>query len=306
MHSNPRHWRVFALAVSLLCALAPSVRAQGAGDAIVYYDTDAIGSVRFVSNAAGQMVERHDYLPFGQEWPGDAGVSKRKFGGKEHDGETGFDYFGARYLSAGIGRFTTVDPGQSTDANLTDPQLWNRYTYVRNNPVRYMDPDGRCIEDLCIGEGMAAIAATYAVTAYLGWPNGQRAVRGMLEGAGQLITTAAGRLSDLFSSERRPGTLGKPDHQETAADEAARISGRREVKIDTPGGKKDSRRADAIGTNPETGAPEIAQVYRPTPAGNIPKREKDAAADIERATGIKPTMVPVRPVKPPKEQKEQQ
>jgi hypothetical protein len=53
-----------------------------------------------------------------------------------------------------------------------------------------------------------------------------------------------------------------------------------------------------VGTNPETGAPEIVQVYRLTPAGNIPKREVDAAKDIEEATGVKPTMVPVRPAKP--------
>jgi hypothetical protein len=44
---------------------------------------------------------------------------------------------------------------------------------------------------------------------------------------------------------------------------------------------------------------EIVQVYRPTPAGNIPKREKDAARDIQNATGTAPTMVPVRPVTPP-------
>jgi len=42
-------------------------------------------------------------------------------------------------------------------------------------------------------------------------------------------------------------------------------------------------------------------VYRPTPAGNMPKREVDAANDIEQATGIKPTMVPVRPL-PKKEE----
>ena len=83
--------RVFA-ALLVLIALASPARAQGAGDPIVYYDTDAIGSVRFVSNAAGQMVERHDYLPFGQEWPSETGASKRKFGGKEHDGETGFEF----------------------------------------------------------------------------------------------------------------------------------------------------------------------------------------------------------------------
>ena len=143
MHSNPRHWRVVALVVSLLCPLASSARAQGAGDAIVYYDTDAIGSVRFVSNAAGQMVERHDYLPFGQEWPSEAGVSKRKFGGKEHDGETSFDYFGARYVSAGIGRFTTVDPKSNIELSLVEPQRWNVYTYVGNRPLKVLDPDGR-------------------------------------------------------------------------------------------------------------------------------------------------------------------
>jgi len=97
----------------------------------------------------------------------------------------------------------------------------------------------------------------------------------------------------------RPGTLGKPDHQETVKQEAERTNGRPEVKIDTTGGKKDSRRADVVGTNPQTGAPEIVQVYRPTPAGNIPKREQDAAADIQRATGIRPTMVPVRTPAPP-------
>ena len=74
----------------------------------------------------------------------------------------------------------------------------------------------------------------------------------------------------------------------------------REVKIDTAGGQKGSRRADAAqvdATGKASG--EIVQVYRPTPAGNIPKREKDAAQDIENATGTKPTMVPVRPIKPP-------
>jgi hypothetical protein len=76
--------------------------------------------------------------------------------------------------------------------------------------------------------------------------------------------------------------------------ERERIGGKKEVTIKTPEGSKERRRADAVGTNPETGAPEIVQVYRPTPRGNIPKREVDAARDIENATGIKPTMVPVR------------
>jgi RHS repeat-associated protein len=50
---------------------------------------------------------------------------------------------GARYLSAKTGRFTTVDPAITLSDNLVDPQRWNRYVYGRNNPLRYIDPDGR-------------------------------------------------------------------------------------------------------------------------------------------------------------------
>ncbi len=38
------------------------------------------------------------------------------------------------------------------------------------------------------------------------------------------------------------------------------------------------------------------EIIRPTPAGNVPKREQDAARDIEKATGVKPNLVPVRPL----------
>jgi RHS repeat-associated protein len=111
--------------------------------------------------------------------------------------------------------------------------------------------------------------------------------------------TSEARAPAPLATATRPGTLGKPDHQATVQEEAARINGDSEVTIRTPNGTKGSRRADAIGTNPETGAAEIVQVYRPTPAGNIPKRERDAAKDIQNATGVKPTMVPVRPLPKP-------
>jgi len=52
-------------------------------------------------------------------------------------------YFGARYYSAPVGRFTTVDPSMTIQENVLDPQRWNRYAYGRNNPLRYVDPDGR-------------------------------------------------------------------------------------------------------------------------------------------------------------------
>ena len=62
---------------------------------------------------------------------------------KERDIETGLDYFGARYYSSTQGRFTGIDPGPFTPA---DPQNFNRYSYVQNNPLKFIDPSGRNIE----------------------------------------------------------------------------------------------------------------------------------------------------------------
>jgi RHS repeat-associated protein len=56
--------------------------------------------------------------------------------------EKGLDYFGARYFSGAQGRFTSVDPIWITKERLLDPQRLNLYAYGRNNPLRYVDPDG--------------------------------------------------------------------------------------------------------------------------------------------------------------------
>jgi RHS repeat-associated protein len=148
MRSTSLHTTVAALAVAAFAAAAAPARAQ-----VEYYHLDGLGSVRAVTNQQGQVVERHDYLPFGEECTvGDcagnpqvgAGQAK-KFTGKERDTETGLDYFGARYYGSRIGRFTTIDPVFTWEPNLTDPQRWNRYAYGRDNPLRYVDPDGRVV-----------------------------------------------------------------------------------------------------------------------------------------------------------------
>jgi RHS repeat-associated protein len=116
---------------------------------VEYYHLDMLGSVRAVTDAQGHVVARHDFLPFGEEWFGAAGgpganpVDKRLFTGKERDAELDLDYFGARYYRADLGRFTTVDPVRDIKENSPEPQRWNTYSYVRNNPMRFVDPDGR-------------------------------------------------------------------------------------------------------------------------------------------------------------------
>jgi RHS repeat-associated protein len=127
----------FALASAALTPLPV------AADVIEYYHTDAVGNVRVVTDGAGNALERHDYMPFGEEPNPGAASQLRRFTGKERDAETGLDYFGARYYGSRIGRFTTIDPVYTWRENLVNPQLWNRYAYARNNPLRYVDPDGR-------------------------------------------------------------------------------------------------------------------------------------------------------------------
>ena len=63
-----------------------------------------------------------------------------RFTGKEHDAESGLENFEARYDASSIGRFMTPDDG--SDQSVGDPQSWNLYAYVRNQPLRYVDPTG--------------------------------------------------------------------------------------------------------------------------------------------------------------------
>ena len=110
---------------------------------VEYYHLDAVGSVRAITDAARTAVV-FDYAPFGDGGVGGgASPAALRFAGKERDAETGLDYFGARYYGSRAGRFTTVDPVLDVEQALVDPQRWNRYAYGTNNPLKYVDPDGR-------------------------------------------------------------------------------------------------------------------------------------------------------------------
>jgi RHS repeat-associated protein len=66
-------------------------------------------------------------------------TEKYKYTGKEKD-ITGLYYYGARYYDPTIGRFITRDP---VKGNIMNPQTLNPYVYCLNNPLKYIDPDGR-------------------------------------------------------------------------------------------------------------------------------------------------------------------
>jgi RHS repeat-associated protein len=101
---------------------------------------DHLGSTRLLTNQS--VYDSLDYLPFGEQIAGATGTT-HKFTGKERDTESGLDNFGARFYSSGFGTFTSVDPARMSLSAFVDPQRLNRYSYVRNNPLRNFDPDGR-------------------------------------------------------------------------------------------------------------------------------------------------------------------
>jgi RHS repeat-associated protein len=68
---------------------------------------------------------------------------RSRYTGKERDAESGNDYFGARYYGSSMGRFLSPDEANlSAIMHMDDPQSWNGYAYGRNNPLKYVDPDG--------------------------------------------------------------------------------------------------------------------------------------------------------------------
>jgi len=133
-----------ALVIVLFGALGATstvAHAQNPPEAVEYYATDALGSVRVVFTASGQVLGRSEYLPFGETLNQSGALPRQRFTGQERDGEAGMDYFLARNLQARTGRMNAPDP-LFGDA-MTNPQRWNRYAYVLNNPFKYTDPSGK-------------------------------------------------------------------------------------------------------------------------------------------------------------------
>ncbi|MDP3486444.1 MAG: RHS repeat-associated core domain-containing protein, partial [Bacillota bacterium] len=126
---------------------------------VSYFHNDHLGSPRAVTNAAGLLVAAMAITPFGVPHSTNAPTAYR-FTGKELD-STGLYYFAARYYDASVGRFVTEDTWLGTRSQ---PESQNRYVYVINNPLRYIDPTGNVFIDLERDGGGGGAAAKPAPT----------------------------------------------------------------------------------------------------------------------------------------------
>lgn len=109
--------------------------------AINYYHNDHLGSNSVLTDQSGAVVEKTTYKPYGEV---KSGGTKSKFGytGQEKDSETGLNYYDARYYDPHLQRFVQPD---TMLPDVYDPQQLNRYSYARNNPLKYTDPTGHCV-----------------------------------------------------------------------------------------------------------------------------------------------------------------
>ena len=198
--------------------------------AAYFYASDHLGSSSVLTTQTGSYHERIEYLPYGETWVEDKATSDGyttpyKFTGKELDAETGLYYFGARYYDAKISRWISVDkylerylpnngnvditklPGNGGIYNLINIDLYN---YGKNNPIRYIDPDGNSTWDK-ICETIRSIFITSTVTqqeendALHGRGSYQSPIRGFNPSQGNGVTSEFGR-------RIRPGTNNSEPH----------------------------------------------------------------------------------------------
>jgi RHS repeat-associated protein len=110
---------------------------------------DHLGTPRFVTTASGSVVSTILLDSFGRPLAGSP-ATRETFTGHERNHVSGdgnllplSDYMHARTYVPMLGRFTRPDP--VLGSALLDPQAFNRYSYARNSPTKYVDPDGETI-----------------------------------------------------------------------------------------------------------------------------------------------------------------
>jgi RHS repeat-associated protein len=137
-------WTDYIFAGGQRIAMAASNDQSNPSATTNYYTSDQIGSARLITNGAGGVLSTYIFYPFGQGVQPDE--NHYLFSGKERDSESGLDNFGARYLTSTMGRFMSPD---SFGGHYTDPQTLNLYAYVKNNPLRFTDPTGHDLQEVC-------------------------------------------------------------------------------------------------------------------------------------------------------------
>ena len=128
---------------TLYLYLGEQLVAYEVDDNLRYLHRDHLGSTAVVTDVNGDVVFERTYDAWGNvRTASGTADTDRLYTGQRFDAATGLYYYNARYYDPTIGRFVSPD---LLVPNAGDPQVWNRYAYVLNNPLRFTDPSGHCV-----------------------------------------------------------------------------------------------------------------------------------------------------------------
>ncbi len=119
-------------------AIAEIKRIGGVRSGTTYLHRDQLGSPELLTSDTGGIVERRTFGAFGELQEG-GGESTLGYTGHRNEGDAGLIDMVGRFYDPQLGRFLTPDP------TIPEPgfsQAYNRYSYVYNNPMNWVDPDG--------------------------------------------------------------------------------------------------------------------------------------------------------------------
>ncbi len=109
-------------------------------------DYDRLGSVRFMTDETGAIIQEYIYDAFGNLLSSSGSISQPyQYVGREgyyREGDIGLYLLGQRWYDAEVGRFVSRD--------LIGHRILNLYFYCRNNPLNYIDAEGRIFVEISI------------------------------------------------------------------------------------------------------------------------------------------------------------
>jgi len=132
-----------------------------------YFLSDRL-STRLMLDSNGNVLGRQAHLPFGEDFGESGTQEKHHFTSYERDSESGTDYASNRQYSQTIGRFNRSDP-YTGSCTLSNPQSFNRFSYVKNDPIGSTDPTG--LDDFTNIPGTGGISVGWWY-GYWYWLNG--------------------------------------------------------------------------------------------------------------------------------------
>ena len=146
---------------NLPAILEKQERWRNVAEPLHFYHGDHLGSAAYLTDRDGHVVQTLAYLPYGEDWVEQNGLSDTsrlgmyRYNGKERDGESGYHYYGARYYWSELWNgWLSVDPMADKYPSLSP------YNYCAWNPVVFVDPNGMIIDSASVSENIKTLLTT--------------------------------------------------------------------------------------------------------------------------------------------------